>query len=133
MAHLSLDILQICSSFNHPGRPRRSQATPVHKADADLSTGWLDVAREDIVIAKRRSLPQRLKHEIIGTIRLHDLVLANGALAAAPYFDREPFESVDSLRKRAHHTLPCQPIFRSWTLFPLLSGADDSGSWGTCW
>jgi hypothetical protein len=97
MAHLSLDILRICSSFDDPGRSGRSQATPVYEADSDLSTGWLDVARKDIVIAKRRSLPQRLKHKIIGTIPLHDLVLANGALTAALSFDREPFESMDSL------------------------------------
>jgi len=97
MAHLSLDILRIYSSFDHPGRSGRSQATPVYKPDADPSTGRLDVAPENVVIAKRCSLPQRLKHKIIGTIRLHDSVLANGALTAASSFDREPFESVDSL------------------------------------
>lgn len=74
---------------------RGSQAAPVDPGQAEFARSRLDMRRQDVVVTHGRASLDRLKDEIFRAIRLHHLVVPNGASS----FDvnRDLLQAVDPL------------------------------------
>jgi len=77
MAHLTLCVFNIGPSQFQPDCVRRSQASPVHPGQANLSGCWLDEPTENVVIAHRFPIFHRLKYQVVGALGFDDAVLAD--------------------------------------------------------
>jgi len=65
MPHLALHVFGVGARLDHPGRARRSQATPVDPGQTEFARGRLDVPLQDVVVTRRRASLDRLKYEIL--------------------------------------------------------------------
>jgi hypothetical protein len=63
---------------------RSAEAPPVHKTQSHLPGRRLDVPAQDVVVPHRCSLAYGLEHQILGAVRLDDLVSAGVELWRSP-------------------------------------------------
>src|SRR6266550_4871035 len=95
MPHLSLRVFNIGASHLQPGSVRGPQATPIDEIEMQLPRRWLDVPRENIVVAHRSSLDQRLEHQVVRAVRFHNPVASSSA--ASLHLDNQVPQAVDPL------------------------------------
>src|ERR1017187_56457 len=74
-----------------------TQAAPVYEAQANRASSGFDVPAEDVVIPHRSAVAYRLEYEVLGPIRLHQLVFPQCALPPAPSLNSEQFQPVNPL------------------------------------
>src|SRR6476619_2880863 len=95
MAHLSLSVFHISPGHLQPYRVGSSEASPMNPVEPQLPSRWLYESSQNVVVTNWLTVFDRLKHQVIGSVRFHCTILPHGPPGSDS--DRQDLKPVYSL------------------------------------